>query len=160
MYYIFVENEKLNGAGECPCDNEEIQNIEVEQSVYERYIEDIDRYIWNGSAIIENPDYEEVKATQREQKFKTEFFQTSLGWVRRTVTMADGTTKDFLSDLLPSISMALSFGQVPTIIAYNEPDYSEDVEDWTQYQHVESVNAQFVQECFLVLSNDFKPKEA
>lgn len=68
MYYIFVENEKLNGAGQCPCDNEEIQNIEVEQSVYERYIEDIDRYIWNGTAIIENPDYEETKRQKERQR--------------------------------------------------------------------------------------------
>lgn len=68
MYYIFVENEKLNGAGQCPCDNEDIQNIEVEQSVYERYIEDIDRYIWNGTAIIENPDYEETKRQKERQR--------------------------------------------------------------------------------------------
>ena len=68
MYYIFVENGKLNGAGQCPCDNEEIQNIEVEQSIYERYVEDIDRYIWNGSAIVENPDYEEVKAQKERQR--------------------------------------------------------------------------------------------
>lgn len=68
MYYIFVENDKLSGAGQCPCDNEEIQNIEVEQSVYERYIEDIDRYIWNGTAIIENPDYEETKRQKERQR--------------------------------------------------------------------------------------------
>lgn len=68
MYYIFVENDKLNGAGESPCLNEEIQNIEVEQSVYERYIEDIDRYIWNGEEIIENPNYEEIKRQKEEER--------------------------------------------------------------------------------------------
>lgn len=68
MYYIYVENEKLNGAGESPCLNEEIQNIEVEQSIYDRYVEDIDRYIWNGTAIIENPDYEETKRQKERQR--------------------------------------------------------------------------------------------
>lgn len=68
MYYIFVENDKLSGAGQCPCDNEEIQNIEVEQSIYDRYVEDIDCYIWNGSAIIENPDYEETKRQKERQR--------------------------------------------------------------------------------------------
>lgn len=68
MYYIYVENDKLNGAGQCECLNEEIQNIEVEQSIYDRYVEDIDRYIWNGSAIVENPDYEEVKAQKERQR--------------------------------------------------------------------------------------------
>lgn len=157
MYYIYVENEKLNGAGECECLNDDIMNIEVEQSVYDKYREDNDFYIWDGINIIENPNYEQEKAQQREAKFKKEFFQTSLGWIRRQVTMSDGSTKDFLSDLLPSISMAMSFGQVPTVIAYNEPDYSKDVEDWRQYQHVESVTQQFIQDCFLRLSNDFIP---
>lgn len=68
MYYIYVENEKLSGAGQAECLNDDIQNIEVEQSVYDRYIEDIDRYIWNGTAIIENPDYEQVKKQKERQR--------------------------------------------------------------------------------------------
>ena len=101
---------------------------------------------------------DEREATQREQEFKTNFFQTSLGWIRRSVTMADGSHKDFLSDLLPAITAAVQSGQNVNIIAYSEPDYTEDVTDWTQYQHIVTPTAQFIQECLLTLGNDFLPQ--
>ena len=36
------------------------------------------------------------------------FFNTSLGWIRRKPVMKDGTEKDFLNDCLPIIKMGLS----------------------------------------------------
>lgn len=101
-------------------------------------------------------EYQERKAAERQAAFEQEFFSTSLGWIRRVVTMADGSKKDFLSGLLPSIAMGLSMGQAVEVLAYNAPDFSKDVTDWTQYQHSEAVTQQFVQECFVQLSNDFK----
>jgi len=68
-YYIFVEdNERLNGAGQCRCLSENIQNIEVEQSLFDRYLEDVDRYIWNGMSIVDNPQYEEIKRQKERQR--------------------------------------------------------------------------------------------
>lgn len=67
-YYIFVEDNKLNGAGQCRCLNENIQNIEVEQSLFDRYLEDVDRYIWNGMSIVDNPQYEEIKRQKERQR--------------------------------------------------------------------------------------------
>ena len=93
----------------------------------------------------------------REREFNKEFFNTSLGYIRRAVTMADGNHKDFLSDLLPTIAMAVNMQQPVSIIAYNKPDFTVPVTDWTQYQHVEIVTPQFVQECFLQLQQDFLP---
>lgn len=93
----------------------------------------------------------------RQSEFLKEFFLTSLGYIRRSVSMADGGKKDFLSDLLPVISMGVQAGQEVKVIAYTMPDFTEEVTDWTQYQHVETVTPQFVQECFLQLSNDFLP---
>ena len=98
---------------------------------------------------------DEREATQREQEFKTNFFNTSLGWIRRSVTMADGSHKDFLSDLLPAITAAVQAGQGVNIIAYCEPDYSKDVTDWTQYQTRVAPTLQFLQECLVQLGNDF-----
>ena len=94
---------------------------------------------------------------QREAEFNKEFFNTSLGYIRRSVTMADGSHKDFLSDLLPVISMAVQMNTPVTVIAYDKPDFTEEVTDWTQYQHTETVTVQFIQECFLQLQNDFIP---
>ena len=52
-----------------------------------------------------------VPTTEEKQtRFNKEFFNTSLGYIRRKVNMSTGETKDFLSDLLPVISMA--FNQV------------------------------------------------
>ena len=104
-----------------------------------------------------NPDYEDKQAEKREAEFNAEFFQTSLGYIRRSVSMANGTKKDFLSDLLPAISMSVQTGQAVNIIAYDKPDFTEEITDWTQYQHIVTATAQFIQECFLQLSNDFLP---
>ena len=115
------------------------------------------KYIYQNNEVIINPNYEAEKANQRQTKFKKDFFQTSLGYVRRKVSMATGETKDFLSDLLPTISMGVQMGQPVTIITYKEPDFTQDVTDFTSLQEYKTVTAEFVQECFLQLSNDFKP---
>ena len=98
-------------------------------------------------------------AKELEEQFNKDFFQTSLGYVRRKVSMATGETKDFLSDLLPTISMGVQMGQPVTIITYNKPDFTQEITDWTAFQNEQTVTAKFVQECFLQLSNDFKPVE-
>ena len=96
---------------------------------------------------------------EREEQFDKDFFSTSLGYVRRKVSMATGEIKDFLSDLLPTISMGVQMGQPVTIITYNKPDFTQEITDWTALQNIQTVTANFVQECFLQLSNDFKPVE-
>jgi len=126
-----------------------------------------------GAEIEENPDmfkivdneivkkskkeYDKEQEEKREQAFKQAFFITSLGYVRRSVTMADGTKKDFLSDLLPVISMGVQSGTEVHILTYEEPPFDEDITDWTEYQKQVTVTPQFIQECFLQLSNDFLP---
>ena len=98
-------------------------------------------------------------AKKREDLFYKDFFKTSLGYVRRKVSIATGEIKDFLSDLLPTISMGIQMGQPVTIITYNKPDFTQEITDWTVLQNIQTVTAEFVQECFLQLSNDFKPVE-
>lgn len=100
---------------------------------------------------------DEREYTQRETQFDKDFFITSLGYVRRSATMADGSQKDFLSDLLSEIALAVNGGATVPIITYNRPDFSEEVEDWTQYQNHVAVTAQFIQECLLQQQNDFIP---
>ena len=102
---------------------------------------------------------EEKQIQEREEQFNKDFFNTSLGYVRRKVSMATGETKDFLSDLLPTISMGVQMGQPVQIIAYDKPDFTQEITDWTVFQNEQTVTAEFVQECFLQLSNDFKPVE-
>lgn len=107
--------------------------------------------------LVPNPNWEEEQYIRREREFKKAFFNTSLGYVRRKVTMADGSHKDFLSDLLPVISMGVQAGTPVNILTYDMPPFDEDVTDWTEYQHQVVVTPQFIQECFLQLSADFAP---
>lgn len=105
--------------------------------------------------LVLNPNWDEEQYIRREREFNKAFFNTSLGYVRRSVTMADGSHKDFLSDLLPVISMGVQGGMPVNILTYDMPPFDEDVTDWTEYQHQVVVTPQFIQECFLQLSNDF-----
>mgnify|MGYP003292320228 CR=1 FL=1 len=132
----------------------------ISDEVYADYQEDNDKYkVVDGvfTDISDTEEYRQIKATKRETQFNKEFFGTTLGYVRRSVTMRDGSKKDFLSDLLPTISMGVSTGQQVKIITYDQPPFDEDVEDWTEYQNFVNVTPQFIQECFQQLSDDFLP---
>lgn len=134
----------------------DVQNIEVPEEYYlnaQQYGQNY--YIYDNGKIILNPNYENEEAQKRQADFETEFFSTSLGWIRRQVNMKDGSTKDFLSDLLPAISMALNSGTATPIITYKTPDFTHDIIDWTVYQEIKQVTPQFIQECFNQLSADF-----
>lgn len=102
-------------------------------------------------------EYKEKQAEKREAEFNKAFFNTSLGYIRRAVTMQDGGKKDFLSDLMPTIKMGLESGIPVNILTYDKPPFDKDVEDWTEYQHQVVVTPQFIQECFAQLANDFLP---
>ena len=67
-YYVFVENGKINGSGECECLTEGFENIEVTEEVFNNFCNDPLLYIWDGEEIIENPNYEEDKAKQHRQE--------------------------------------------------------------------------------------------
>ena len=77
---------------------------------------------------------------QKQEQFAKDFFNTSLGYVRRAVHMKDGSIKDFLSDILPLIQE-----NVP-IITYNL--------DGTQNVNV-LVTEEFIAECKQQVLIDF-----
>ena len=131
--------------------------IEAEKEIGKAYnitYEDLGNAIKEIATEIPQPD----PAIIREEQFNRDFFQTSLGWIRRKPTMADGTQKDFLSDLFPTMAFNASLGATVNVLAYTKPnDFSEEITDWTQYQHWEVITNQFIQECSLQLQNDFIP---
>lgn len=110
----------------------------------------------NGVAEI-NPNYEEELSEQRENLFNQEFFQTSLGWIRRQVNMKDGSKKDFLSDLLLQIKAGLELGQSVEIITYKQPDFSEDINEayMQTLQEKKTATLEFVKECLMRTVSDF-----
>ena len=68
-FYLFIEdNERINGRGQCSCGNPNVQNIEVSEEVYNTYGEDPLYYTWDGTEIVENPNYEIDKQAQHRQE--------------------------------------------------------------------------------------------
>lgn len=89
----------------------------------------------------------EEQAQARETAFNEEFFNTSLGYIRRKVTMKDGSTKDFLSDILPLLQVG-----VP-IISYDKPDFPTDV--MPKQNTDKLVTEEFINECKQQVLKDF-----
>ena len=113
---------------------------------------DIEYVDYNGVYIVA-----EKQAELREKQFKAEFFQTSLGWIRRKVNMKDGSIKDFLADLLLPIKAGLELGQKVEIITYKTPDFTLDYNEEyiISLQERKEATAGFIQECLMQTVADF-----
>lgn len=96
-------------------------------------------YIVEDGSLIINPNYDEEKQAREDEEFNKAFFNTSLGYVRRTVTMKDGSTCKFLTDILPQLEPG-----VPVLT------YTRQLEQ----SRVQSTE-QFIQECKQQLFIDF-----
>ena len=155
MYYIFVENDKIIGSGEFKSVNDDIQSISVAEELYNSYNEEPLKYIFADKEIKENPEYANEQRQKRISEFQKDFFNTSLGNIRRKVTMKTGEIKDFLTDLLPVISLGVQSGQTVNIITYNTPDFSQNITNWEILQEVKQATPEFIQECFEQVNKDF-----
>lgn len=153
-YYIHIQNNKIISSGEMPM-GDGFNSIEVTQEVYNDFLKNPNKYIYSNDNIIINPNYEQEQAIKRETEFKKDFFLTSLGYIRRKVSMKTGEIKDFLTDLLPTIAMAVNSLQTVNIITYKEPDFTKEITDWESLQEFKIATPQFIQECFNQLSKDF-----
>lgn len=80
MYYIFIEDNKINGAGQCRQLNEGIINFEVTKDLFNAFVENPDMYIWNGEDVVVDPDYEE-KQKQIEQERINSLTMTALDFI-------------------------------------------------------------------------------
>lgn len=130
--------------------------LKIEASDGDLYALEPDEILQEGN-VIKNPDYEVELAQTREELFKSKFFQTSLGWIRRKVSMKDGSTKDFLSDLLMQIKIGIDAGQEIPIVTYNTPLFTQELteEYLVSLQANKAATPEFIQECLAQLVNDF-----
>jgi len=104
---------------------------------------------------IEN--YEEIIVQKRKEQFEKEFFNTSLGWIRRRVTMKDGSIKDFLVDLLMPIKAGMDLGQNVELITYNTPDFTKEptLDYMESLQEIKFATFEFIRECLFQTVHDF-----
>lgn len=68
MYYIFIEDGKTNGCGQCPIVSDNVFSYEVSEILYNLFLETPDKYIWDGFEIVENPNYEEEQAKKEKER--------------------------------------------------------------------------------------------
>lgn len=76
MYYIFIENGKINGCGECLQLGDNVDNIEVNENIYNEFLAEPIKYSYKEGKIIKNPNYEadliKLKNQQRAAEIRRE----------------------------------------------------------------------------------------
>lgn len=153
MFYVALDN-RLNEYGDYKFSN---NCKETSLCTMDEYIKEPNKFMLENNTIVINPNYEQEQAEAREKQFNNEFFQTSLGWIRRKVNMKDGSTKDFLADLLLPIKAGLELGQKVVIITYKTPDFTIDYDEEyvISLQERKEATAEFIQECLMQTVADF-----
>lgn len=132
------------------------KGLVIEETKNAIYALEVNEIMQNGKPIVDS-NYQIKQEKERKERFNQQFFKTSLGWIRRTVTMKDGSKKDFLSDLLLQIKAGLELGQNVEIITYKEPDFSKVIdENYMQtLQEKKTATLEFVKECLMRTVSDF-----
>lgn len=163
-FYLNVKTNKIINASNEPINKQGIKSYSVEEQVYYNYLADESRYIVQDNKIVEDPDYMEKMKNEREVGFKLQFFETSLGWIRREPTLADGTKDNFLNNNLPLFAIALTAGQEVVLpVAYQLPDFSKELtEEYMKSLQTlnQPITQQFIMECMQVKMTDFSGQKA
>ena len=106
-YYIFIENEKLNGCGRARQLTEGVINLEVEEALYDAYAENPDMYIWDGENVVVDPEYGAKQLQKEAQRIK------NLSLTKREVFLAlfkdSGITPDDIKASITDTSALIEF---------------------------------------------------
>lgn len=104
-YYIFYEKDTgiLNGAGQCKCLNENIVNIEVAESLYNNYVSDPSKYIYDNGEIVENPNYEEEQ--KQKERERLDNLSMTRGDVFEALILAKGLGKAQIRAMIEQASL-------------------------------------------------------
>lgn len=60
--YIYLQSNVLNGCGQARQLTEGVTNLEVEEAIYNAFAENPEMYIWDGTKVVIDPDYEAKQA--------------------------------------------------------------------------------------------------
>jgi hypothetical protein len=116
-YYIFVENGKINGAGQCKCLTEGFENIEVMEETYNDFLKDKIKYRYNNGNIELNPDYEDEKALIEHARIQ-ELSMTRSDFFDGTIK-AFGMTKEALQVVISKVLDTMQIDPTTKLIALN-----------------------------------------
>lgn len=93
-YYIFIKDETIDGKGQCKRLDEGVQNIEVEEEIYN----DIEKYIYQDGEIVLNPNYEAEQAAKEAERI-ARLYLTGAD-VERGIYQAKGMDFDDILDFV------------------------------------------------------------
>ncbi|MCQ2754406.1 MAG: hypothetical protein MJ231_05080 [bacterium] len=154
-----IKYAKITDASKGVCDVGLGTNLEFYKSIGMTELDVEQGYdgVWYLKEYLETEGYKNKLAQFKQNDFKSKFFETSLGWIKRKVNMKDGATKDFLCDILPQIKMAVELGENVQLITYKTPDFTKDcTEEYLKsIQERKSADLNFIKECLLQTSADF-----
>ena len=127
-YYIFIENEKINGKGEAKQLTEDVLNIEVDEEIYNN----IEKYIYKDGEIVINENYENELAEARKEEFLKQFFKIDGYGYFRKQPKGYGSAVESLNTAFNIVTV---IGNLPanTLTFYAEPDFTipeQCTEEW------------------------------
>lgn len=99
-YYIYIENGKINGAGQAKIVSDTVINYEVSESFFKAYIETPDMYVWDieTETVIINPNYEQEQAQKEAERIA--MLNLTAADVERAIYKAKGIDfEDIISTL-------------------------------------------------------------
>ena len=105
-YYLMVENNQIIGASECTSGGD-IIDVEVSETLYNAYIQEPDRYIYQEGEIVVNPDYEEIK--EQKERLRLDALTLTPADVERALYKAKGMDfedlKSLISQQIPALDI-------------------------------------------------------
>ena len=109
-----------------------IIKIEVSDEIYQAYLEDIRKVIYQDGQVVLNPDYEEIKANERKAEFESKFLLTSKGNYRlqpKGYANAQQSV-DTINGMVNALNgLTQQIAQI--VIFYPTPDFTK--EEWTEF---------------------------
>ena len=137
---------------DAPKDDEEEASTLEPDPIIEEYIE---AYYEEDPAPEDPEEKKRREEKQRRDYWYANFFQTSLGWVRKKATMKDGTVDDFLTQDLSLLAIGLGEGAEAKVIVYATPDFTQEIDILALQSYVD-VTPQFIMDCLLEKQNEFR----
>ena len=124
MYYIFIENNEINGCGQAQLLGENVINYEVDEALYNTYSENKELYIWDGEKVIEDVDYEE-KQIKKEKERIQELSMSRSDFFDGTIK-AWGVDKEDLTPIIEQTLELLSLDYITKKVALNNFNNAKD----------------------------------
>lgn len=127
-YYVFIQDEKINGTGQCKQITEGVLNVEVTEEIYNN----IEKYIYKDGEIVINENYELELAEARKEEFLKQFFKIDGYGYFRKQPKGYGSAVESLNTAFNIVTV---IGNLPanTLTFYAEPDFTipeQCTEEW------------------------------